>query len=257
MKNLILLTAILSLTACGFEQVDEGYRGIYTNWGKVIGEPLEPGIHFYNPISSNVFEMEVREQKIENTTQAFTKDTQTVSIQYVVTYYPEQAEIGNIYSQFGRYWEDKVIVPAIEGSLKDSIGGYIADDLVSKREEVKKAAFVEIIEDLKKRKVTVTDLQLTNLDFEDAFEKAVEMKVVAIQKALQAKNKTVEVEERAKQTVLDAKATAESMRIRAKALTQNKSLVEYEAVQKWDGKLPEIMLGQGSTPFIDLRNLKR
>ena len=36
-----------------------------------------------------------------------------------------------------------------------------------------------------------------------------------------------------------------------KALTQNKALVEYEAVKKWDGKLPEYMMG-GAMPFINL-----
>ena len=41
------------------------------------------------------------------------------------------------------------------------------------------------------------------------------------------------------------------MSIRAHALTQNKALVEYEAVQKWDGKLPEYMMG-GAMPFINL-----
>ncbi len=42
------------------------------------------------------------------------------------------------------------------------------------------------------------------------------------------------------------------MRIRAKALEKNLRLVEWEAVQKWDGKLPQYQLG-GATPFINLR----
>ena len=41
------------------------------------------------------------------------------------------------------------------------------------------------------------------------------------------------------------------MKIRATALSQNKALVEYEAVKKWDGKLPEYMLGN-SVPFINV-----
>ena len=45
------------------------------------------------------------------------------------------------------------------------------------------------------------------------------------------------------------------MQIRATALTQNKALVEYEAVQKWDGKLPEYMMG-GGVPFISVPNKK-
>ena len=48
-----------------------------------------------------------------------------------------------------------------------------------------------------------------------------------------------------------AQAEAKSMAIRAQALSQNKSLVQYEAVQKWDGKLPQYMLGN-SVPFINV-----
>lgn len=256
-KLLLMLIAASSLTACGIEQVDEGFRGIKTVWGKVDGEPLTPGLYFYNPVSSSVFEMSVREEKVEEQTSCFTKDTQTVHVTYALTYYPKTEAIGKIYSQFGTSWEDKVIMPAVTGSIKDAIGQYIADDLVSKREAVRQAAFKEISEALEARDVVVKKLDLINLDFEDAYEQAVERKVVAIQQAQEAKNTTVKIEEQAKQTVLNAKAEAESMRIRAKALSQNKSLVEYEAVQKWDGKLPQYMIGGNSTPFLDLRSVTK
>ena len=42
------------------------------------------------------------------------------------------------------------------------------------------------------------------------------------------------------------------MSIRAHALTQNKALVQYEAVQKWDGKMPTYMMGD-SVPFINIK----
>lgn len=256
MKTITIALISVLVSACGIEQVDEGFRGIETKWGKVIGDPLVPGIYFYNPIANDIFEIEVREQKFEHKTTSFTKDTQTVHVAYAVTYYPDPAMIGKIYSQFGKDWVEKTIAPAVLGSIKDSIGQYIADDLVSKREEVKVSAQEELTKALATRNVNVTRLDITNLDFEAAYEQAVEKKVVAIQQAQEARNKTVRVEEEAKQKVLSAQAEAESMRIRSRALSQNKGLVEYEAVQRWNGKLPDIMLGNQSMPFIDLRKLK-
>ena len=76
------------------------------------------------------------------------------------------------------------------------------------------------------------------------------------QEALKAKNKTVQVQEEAKQKVIAAEAEARSMAIRAQALSQNKSLVQYEAVQKWDGKMPQYMLGN-SVPFINVNPAKQ
>lgn len=256
MRKLLLAILALNLTACGFEQVDEGYRGIKTRFGKVEGEALTPGLYFYNPISSTIFEMSVREEKLEINTQCFTKDNQTVTVQATVTYYPEPAEIQNIYSQFGKDWENKTIMPAVLGSIKDSIGQYIADDLVSKREVVKDASQKEMIKVLATRKITVTRLDFTNLDFEDSYERAAEAKVVAIQEAQKAKNETIKIMEEAKQKIETAKADAESMKIKTAALSQNRGLVEYEIAQKWDGKLPEIVMGGSSIPMINFDSLK-
>jgi regulator of protease activity HflC (stomatin/prohibitin superfamily) len=251
------LTIMLATSAgCGMEQVDTGFVGLETRFGKLVGEPLEPGLHFYNPVTSSISEIEVREQKIEEQEQAFTKDTQNVAVSYAVTFYPDPAKIHGIYTKYGRHWQEKAVAPAVKSSLKDSIGKYIADELVQNRDQAQKAALAELKGSLAEKSVIVTDFNFTNLDFDKAYEAAVEAKVVAIQEAAQAKNQTVQVEEQAKQTVLAAKADAESMRIKTQALAQNKGLVEYEAIQKWDGKLPEIMMGN-SVPIINLDALKK
>lgn len=248
--KIVMLLVLAFLVSCA-EQVDEGYRGIKTNFGKVADESLTPGIYFYIPFISNIFEMNVKEEKIDLETECFTKDTQTVKVTLTVTYYPEASLIHKIYSNFGQEWEPKVIAPAVLGSIKDSIGQYAADELVSKREIVKVAAQNEIIKALKTRSVVVSRLDMTNLDFRDEYESAVEAKVVATQQAEKAKNESVRIAEEAKQKVVSAKAEAESMKIRSEALSQNKSLVEYEAVQKWNGVLPTYMMGN-SVPFISL-----
>ena len=248
---LSLLFLSLLVTSCGFEVVDTGRRGVLTRFGKVTGEPLDEGLHFYNPITSNIVELSVREEKIEDNTLAFTRDTQTVAISYSLTFNPSPTKIGVLYQNLGREWADKIVKPLVLQSVKDVVGQYVADDLVSKREEARAKSFEELKANLAQRDVAVTQLAFTNLDFDDAYEKAVEAKVVAIQNAARAKNATVEVEEQARQKVIAAQAEAKSMQIRSEALSQNKSLVEYEAVQKWDGKLPSYMMGN-SVPFINM-----
>ena len=81
--------------------------------------------------------------------------------------------------------------------------------------------------------------------------RAVEAKMVAQQKAIEEQNRTVQIQQQANQTVITAKAAAESMTIRAQALEQNPKLVEWEAVQKWNGVLPVYSLA-GAVPFINV-----
>jgi regulator of protease activity HflC (stomatin/prohibitin superfamily) len=233
------------------EVVDTGRRGVKIEYGKVTGEPLPEGLYFYNPLTTNIHEISVQEKKVEHVAGCFTRDTQKVDITFVLTYYPDPSKVHLLYQQFGESWDDKIILPATLSSIKDTIGKYVADDLIGKREEAKYTAQAEILSSLRERGIIATRLDFTNLDFEDAYEKAVEDKVVAVQRAQEAKNKTVEVQEKANQQVISAQAEAESMRIRSQALSQNRSLVEYEAVQRWDGKLPQYMMGN-STPFLNL-----
>lgn len=248
--GLILIAQLL--TACGCQTIDTGYRGIEKKFGKIQGEPLGEGLHWYNPFTSEIVEIKVQEEKWEEKTPCFTKDTQQVQVAFAVTYYPDPAKIGELYRQYGEKWNDKIVAPIVLQSIKDTVGQYVADDLVSKREIARNAAFEEVKTSLQDKSVLVTSLSLTNLDFDDAYEHAVEAKVVAVQKAAESKNKTVEIEEQAKQKVIAAEAEAKSMQIRSQALSQNKSLVEYEAVQKWDGKLPQYMLSGGTMPFLNL-----
>lgn len=251
----LLLLPLLFLTGCGIEQINEGSRGIETHWGKVVGDPLSPGLYFYNPISSNIFEMSVREEKMEGTTECFTRDTQNVKISYAVTFYPNPANIGKLYSQFGRDWAVKTVAQSVLASMKDAVGQYDANDLVGKREAATLFAQQKIKEALESRGITVTRLDMTNLDFDDAYEKAVEAKVTAIQNANAEKNRTAQIDEQAKQKIKMAEAEARAMQIQTQALQQSKTLVQYEAVKRWDGKLPQYMFGN-STPILNVGSLK-
>lgn len=244
--------ALLGATGCA-EQVDEGYRGIRKSWGKVQGDPLPPGLYFYMPIAGNVFEMSVREDKWTAEEQVFTKDTQAVTVALSLTVYPKPEKIAAIYSQFGEGWEQKILAPVMQSSIKDAIGQYNADDLIGRREAVRDAAFKEIVKVMAARDVVVTRLDITNLDFSDEYEAAVDMKVKAVQQALEAKNRTVQVEEQAKQKILTAEADAKAMRIKSEALRENKGLTAYQAVEKWNGVLPVNMYGSAPIPFLNLK----
>lgn len=257
-KIFILVFAALTLQSCGFEVVDTGHRGIETRFGEVVGEPLNEGLHWYNPFTSKIIEYNVRQETWTSMTQIFTKDTQTVTVEFSVTFYPDPKSVNTVYKEVGDIdaLVNKIIKPVALGSIKDAIGQVIADELVSKRENVRKQAYIEVSENLQDKKVIVTDLQFTNLDFDDAYEQAVEAKVVAVQNAQKAKNETVRIQEESNQKVIEAKATAEAMRIQSQALAQNKGLIEYEIAKKWDGSLPTMMMGN-SVPLLNLEGFKK
>lgn len=232
--------------------VGAGQRGIKVTMGKVSPESFTEGVHFVTPFVSHMEVMDVKTQKSNIATQVYTKDIQQARLTYVINYNLQPNNVHKMYREVGKKYEDTILKPVVEGTVKDVAGKWQAQDLIANREKATSEILTRLQNQLSDNYINVTDFQITDINYSDVFEKAIESKVTAEQEALKAKNKTVQVQEEAKQRLISAESEAKSMAIRANALTQNKALVEYEAVKKWDGKLPEYMMGN-TIPFINLK----
>ncbi|MDR1168135.1 MAG: prohibitin family protein [Heliobacteriaceae bacterium] len=252
--TVILVVLIVFVTLCNpIAIVGAGERGVKVTLGKVSSESYAEGVHFVTPFIQKMKNFDVRTQKVNRNTQVYTKDIQQAGIDYVLNYNIQPANTYRVYREIGTDYEQKVISPITEGTIKDVIGKWNAQDLVANREKATAEIQEKLGIQLKSHFFDVTDFNIVGINYSSTFEHAIEAKVTAEQEALKAKNKTVQIEEEAKQKLITAQAEARSMSIRANALTQNRALVQYEAVQKWDGKLPQYMMGN-SVPFINLSN---
>ena len=232
--------------------VGVGERGVKVTLGQTSPVALEEGVHFVMPFISTVKKMNVKTVKSNIATMAQSKDIQQARIVYVVNYNLQPENAPKMWRTVGRDYVSVVVMPTVEGIVKDTIGKWNAQDIVANREKVASEVLFKLNEKLGPKYINVSDFQITEIQYSQAFEQAIESKVTAEQEALKAKNKTVQVQEEARQKIIASDAEAKSMAIRAQALTQNKNLVEYEAVQKWDGKLPQYMMGN-SVPFVNLK----
>jgi regulator of protease activity HflC (stomatin/prohibitin superfamily) len=251
----LLLLVCLIVMVNPFVMVGPGERGIKIRLGQVQTASYEEGLHLIVPFIDKFRTMDVKTQKNTLTTQVYTKDIQQANIKYVINYNVQPDSVNKLFQQVGMDYEVKILTPVVEGTIKDIIGKWNAQDLIANREKATDDILFKLQSQLKDKYINVTDFQMVDINYSKVFEQAIESKVTAEQEALKAKNKTVQVQEEAKQKVIAAEAEARSMSIRAQALAQNKSLVQYEAVQKWDGKMPQYMLGN-SVPFINVNGGK-
>lgn len=249
--GIIIAILILVVSFSGMTQVDTGHRGIKVSFGKVVDGPLAEGLYFYNPFLYEIVQLDIRTQILSGSTMAYTKDVQQTSLTYILNYSLKPEAAVEMFKTVGRDWSQKLVIPVVEANIKEVIGQFEAVDLIANREKAKRSILEQIKAEVDSKGILITNFELSNIDYSDEFEQAVEAKVTAIQRAAEAKNRTVQVQEEANQKIIAAKAEAESMSIRSQALSQNRGLVEYEAVQKWNGVLPVYMMGN-SMPFINL-----
>lgn len=205
--------------------------GVRVTLGKV-SEGVSYGLSSKWPLISEFKIFPTTTQKFEKKSAVYTKDIQASEVSYTFTYAIVADNAHNLYKKAGMAYEAKLVVPVLDGVIKNVIGKWNASDLVGSRE----VARAEILETLQ-REIPAeyfTDIlfQIIDIDYSDTFEKSIEEKVMAEQEALKSKNKTVQIEEEGKQKVIKAKAdadaaiaeaegTAKSMDIEGKALARN------------------------------------
>lgn len=235
--------------------VGAGKRGVVTRWGAVQDRILGEGISLVAPIADNVVKMDVKTQKEEREASSASKDLQAVNTTVAINYRLDPTKVNKIYQSVGNDYAVKIIDPAIQEYIKSATSKYTAEELITKREQVKEYLQTHLKENLAKNDILLEDVFITDFKFSDSFDKAIESKVTAEQRALESKNKLEQVKFEAEQQIATAKAEAESIRIKAQAVTQQggADYVKLQAIQKWDGKLPVQMIPGSAVPFIDLK----
>ncbi len=247
----VIIAAVILLTS-SFYTIKSTERGVLSTFGKISSGVIEDGLHVKIPFIQTVKKVNVQQKKFDGTENSYTRDVQTSEVQYTINYDLVRENVNNLIRNVGDDYHNRIVVPFIRSAMKQAFGNFAATEIVENRDAVRREIESMLRRTLDSNYFVNIQFQLVNIDFDDDFENAIKEKQVAEQQALKAKNVTIQIEEQAKQTKIRAEADAEAIRIKAKALESNPKLVEYEAVQKWDGKMPQYMMGN-SLPLINLK----
>lgn len=221
-----------------FRTVDAGYTGIVTRFGKVV-RTTDSGLILKWPLIEKVIKMDTRTQKEEMDASAATKDMQDVNAKIVVNYSITKETALEIYNRLGTDYKDNIIVPATSESFKAGISQYTAEELIKNRAEAKE----EILETLKGRLaengITISDLNIVDLNFSDAFNQAIEAKAVAQQQVETARQELERAKIDAEKKKTEAEGEAAAQRAQQDTLTE--LMVKKMWIEKWNGQLPSTM----------------
>ena len=275
----IILVALALVLLGGMTVVVEaGHVGVLRTLGAVQEQPLDEGFHFKKPFIDQVELMDVRLTASHAKATAASKDLQTVSTQVTTQYSLNGALAPQTYQRIGTLAKvsANLVEPGIQETVKAVTAKFTAEELVTKREAVKlqiQEALNTFINNTLKEKdldgaVMIANLAITDFNFSEEFNRAIEAKVKAEQEALQARNekirrttqaealaaeRTLAADAQAYSTEVESKARAEAIRREAEALKESPELIQLRAVERWDGVLPRMTTG-GAVPFINLNS---
>lgn len=230
--------------------VPTGRVGVVNQFGKITGDVLGEGIHFINPVNS-VIPLDLRMINSTEKTECFSKDLQHVTIYYsLLTRLPKDNAI-SVLQNIGPHYVETVIVPKVQEVLKQHTAQYDAEDLVAKRDEIRAATIATLVPRVK-GVADIQDIVIRNIDFSNEYERAIEEKQVAMQKALKATYELQQAKVEADKRIVEAEGEAKAITLQGEALVKNPAMVRYEAMKKWDGKVPATVLltDQLNSPIV-------
>lgn len=270
LAGIVILVTLLG----SWYTIDETERGVLLRNGAVI-EAIEPGLSFKIPFIESVKIISVQSQvTVYDSLQAYSKDQQSATLKVSVSWHVPPSDVTKVYSQYQNVssLNDRLISRQVPTQVENVFGGYTAVDAVQHRLQLVN----DISNAIKKNvigPIIIDSVQVENIDFSDAYEKAVEARMTAevqvktreqelATEQVQAQIRVTQAQAEADAQLANAKAEAEATRLRgqaeaeaikarAEALASNQNLIELTKAERWNGVLPTTMLPTGIIPFID------
>ncbi|MCL1946989.1 MAG: prohibitin family protein [Chitinivibrionia bacterium] len=252
----IIIVVLIAVAASSIYTVKSGERALVFTWGKLTAVSGE-GFHFKMPVAQEINIVDIRVRKTDAPAEAASKNMQLVQTVITVNYRLDASRLIELYSTVGLDVENKVIASRVQEVVKAAVARYTADELLVRREIIKDEISESLTQQLSQYFIIVEvgGVQITNFSFSKEFDKAIEEKQIAEQKALKAKNDLERIKVEAEQQVAHAQGQAEAIRIQAEAIRAQggKEYVQLKAIEKWNGQLPTYMGNSGPLPFIEIK----
>jgi len=252
---LIFVAIIFSSTATFV--VQPGYRGVEVTLGKVSPVFKPEGFGFKPPFVTHIVPVSIRQQTRELLADCYSSDLQQVKTELRILYRIPEASVVKIFQAYVGDPFDSLIAPRVHEALKEVTALQSAEQIVKKREEIKTKTLIASQQKLGDILV-IEDIVIQNIELTRELENAIEAKMVQEQEAAKARFTQQKAQIEADTAVIRAKGEAESIRIRGEALKLTPAFIELQIVEKWDGKSPLVVGGNGSSganillPITDL-----
>lgn len=221
----IAFIAIMS----SFSIIETGERGVVLRLGE-YKYTMNEGLNFKAPFIDSVYKMQIRDRSYNSDVEVSSKDMQTIKISSSLVYSLDSQKVGDIYRRYGNNIESTIIKPTVAEVINATIAQYPIEEFVSKRDEISKRIMGTIQTRLSDIGIDIKSFLITNHDFSDDYNKAIEQKKIAEQAAITAEyNKQ------------KAQLDSEANKYRNEGLS--KYVLMEKFLDKWDGHMPKVLTG--------------
>jgi regulator of protease activity HflC (stomatin/prohibitin superfamily) len=263
----IVITAVVALFLLvtvlnSFSIIPTGYTGVKTTFGQINTGVVQQGFNFKIPYVQTIQKVNNKQQDIKFATEGRlwgeTAEKVPVYMENItITYQINPEKSAWIYANVSDYTKNLVSSSIVSSAFKDAAVKFTAEN-VTTRANIEVAATQYLQQYLNDKygenTVIVIKCSIANMDFEDSYNAAINARSLAQKEqetqkianetsiakaAAEAQVKLTQAQAEADALIISAEAQAEANEKLADSISD--ILINYESVQKWDGKLPSVM----------------
>lgn len=257
----------IGLLSASVVQVDAGYVGVKSLFGKIQPDVLRSGLHLVNPLME-VRPMDTRTQNYtmsgihdegtksgDDAIRVLTADGLEVTIDLSVLYRLAPEDAPRLYGEIGMNYEDKIVRPITRTRIRDNSVYYEAVALYStRRDEFQDRIFKTIDQDFRKRGLLLENLLVRNITLPASVKTVIEQKISAEQEAQKMQFVLQKEKQEAERKRVEAQGISDYQRIISESLTERQ--LQYEQIKAMKELATStnakvvVMPSKGGTPII-------
>ena len=256
-------------TSC-VKQIDTGYVGVQSLFGKIQSTVLNSGLNIINPLV-DVKDVDVRTQNYtmsgihdegersgDDAIRVLTRDGLEVTIDLSVLYRVNAGNAPKLIQMVGVEFKDKIIRPVTRTKIRDNAVYYDAVELYStKRDEFQTRIFKGIDDEFNKRGLILENLLVRNISLPQTVKLTIESKINAEQDAQKMQFVLQKEKQEAERKRVEAQGIADYQRIISEGLTEKQLRYEqikaYKEIASSTNTKVIIMPDKGSNFILDTK----
>lgn len=261
--GLVIIITVFS----SWEDVQPGEEGfLHYPYGDGVDtlSIYKEGTHFIAPWNKMIT-YNVRQQSRAYNSKVMDMNGTEIGVDVAVNYRARTGSTANLHLVHGESYAESFVDQKVKGAIKDVIGRYTYTDIYSTKREVVEDEIEDILRvDFASNFIVMDFVEIADVDLPPNIATQITVKETQKQKNLTSELMKIEQTnladskiETAKgdsaKIVINASAEAAAIQIKQEQLRKSSEYIEYKKVERWDGKMPQVVTSGGSGLIIDLK----